>query len=705
MAAPGATRISPARLALAVKRLRAEKEDLELLNSDPIAVIGMACRFPARSHSPEAFWEALREGRSGLVEVPEGRWQNEAALQPEQRLGNYLEEIDAFDAEFFGISPREAHQIDPQQRLLLEVTWEALWDAGIEPDSLGGSDAGVFVSIYNSDYSRLHYRNPLTLTAYAAFGTAHSIAPGRIAFLLDLKGPNTAVDSACSASLVATHIAVQSLRARECSLAIVGASSLKILPDEILVFSKWGMLSRDGRCKTFDASADGFAAGEGSGVVVLKRLSDALEQGDRIRAVIRGSAVNHDGRSTVLTAPNGLSQQAVIRAALKNAKIEPHEVSFVEAHGTGTSLGDPIEVEALNAVYGEARSDAPPCTVGAVKTNIGHLEAGAGLAGLIKTVLCLENGSIPKNLHFDKLNPQIFLDGSRLSIATETVAWPRGARARVAGISSFGLGGTNAHVIVEEAPLLPANRSSEAGRTIPLPKRQWNRQRFWLTESAPANGPVAVSAVRDSYVHPLLGQALRSGFVKGRLFESELDQTSVPYLKDHALGDQPLLPFAAFLEIANAAAKVVRPDTVGVIRDLILQEPLFLSAVPRKLQVLVTEDTVEIASERGAEWVRHAKGVVRDRGAVSDVVDLATAKSRCRQAIAPVAIYDELEAGGLRFGPCFRVIQQAWRGAGECLALLRLPRTASGASRRLSPDSGGCPKREHFGPVPANCPG
>ena len=234
-----------------------------------------------------------------------------------------------------------------------------------------------------------------------------------------------------------------------------------MLPDEVLVFSKWGMLAHDGKCKTFDAAADGFAAGEGSGVVVLKRLSDALQDGDRIRAVIRGSAVNHDGRSTVLTAPNGLSQQAVIRSALRNARLQPHEISYVEAHGTGTSLGDPIEVEALHAVYGgvDAGSDSMPCMLGAVKTNLGHLEAAAGLAGLIKTVLCLENGVIPKNLHFHKLNPQILLEGSRLSIATEAVPWARGQKARVAGISSFGLGGTNAHVIVEEAPLLPASQS------------------------------------------------------------------------------------------------------------------------------------------------------------------------------------------------------------------------------------------------------
>ena len=674
MADPNSTRISPARLALAVKRLRAEKEDLELVHSDPIAIIGMGCRFPAQSDSLEAFWEALIEGRSGAVKVPEGRWPNKAGLQPEQCIGGYLDTIDTFDAEYFGISPREAHQIDPQQRLLLEVTWEALWDAGIEPAKLGGSETGVFVSIYNSDYARLHYQNPSALTAYAGFGTAHSIASGRIAFLLDLRGPNTAVDSACSSSLVATHLAVQSLRARECNMAIVGASSLKSLSDEVLVLSKWGMLAHDGKSKAFDAAADGFGPGEGTAAVVLKRLSDALQDGDRIRAVIRGSAVNHDGRSTVLTAPNGLSQQAVIRTALKNARIEPHEISFVEAHGTGTSLGDPIEVEALNAVYGGTKVDASPCVLGAVKTNLGHLEAAAGLAGLIKTVLVLENGLIPKNLHFHKLNPQILLEDSRLSIAAEPVPWPRGTTPRVAGISGFGLGGTNAHLIIEEAPLLPVNHHPEKGRVIPLPKRQWNRQRFWLQESASRSTHIVAADTRDGYVHPLLGRTVSSGFVKGSLFESELDPGSTPYLKDHALGDQPLLPFAAFLEIADAAANQGRSGTALAIRNFTLQEPLFFSSAPRKLQVLAAEDSVEIASERGSEWIRHAKGTLHDIPAVTGSADLPKLRSRCQETIDPAEIYRQLEAAGLRFGPAFRVIQQAWRRAGESLTLLRLPK-------------------------------
>jgi NADPH:quinone reductase-like Zn-dependent oxidoreductase/3-oxoacyl-(acyl-carrier-protein) synthase/acyl carrier protein len=667
-------RTSPARLALAVKKLRAEKADLELLDSDPIAVIGMACRFPARSNSPEAYWATLIEGRSGIIEVPEGRWPDRAGLQPGQCCGGYLENIDEFDPAYFEISPREAHQIDPQHRLLLEVAWEGLWDAGIEPGSLAGSDTGVFVAIYNSDYARLHFRDLSGITAHAAFGTAHSIAPGRISFLLDLKGPNFAVDTGCSASLVATHAAVQSLRAHECSLAIVGGSSLKILPDEVLVFSKWGMLASDGKCKTFDAAADGFGPGEGSGVVVLKRLADALQDGDRIRAVIRGSAVNHDGRSTVLTAPNGLSQQAVIRSALRNARLEPHEIGFVEAHGTGTSLGDPIEMEALDAVYGGAgvEGDASPCLIGAVKTNFGHLEAAAGVAGLIKTVLCLENGVIPKNLHFQKLNPQIVLDGSRLAVAAEPVPWPRGTRPRVAGVSGFGISGTNAHIIVEEAPLLPAN---QAQRTIPLPKREWRRQRFWIPEKVSSKAPAAAIASSSmGYIHALLGRPVPSAFVKGRLFESELTSTSTLYFGDHCLDGQALLPFAAFLEIANAGARESRDGDSLAVHDFILREPLFLSANPRKLQVLVADGSVEIASERGTTWVKHAQGTLRNVEPISEVTDLSKLRARCREVIEPAEIYRQLEAAGLRFGRGFRVVEAAWRGSGESLTFLRLPK-------------------------------
>ena len=470
---------SAARLAVAVRRARAEVgASAALLLSEPIAIVGMGCRFPGGAINPEEYWRLLEEGRSGIREISAGRWAGvRGTLAPYMLLGGYLDEVDLFDPEFFGISPREAHSIDPQQRLLLEVCWEGLADAGVAPSSLSGSDTGVFVAVYSSDYARLQMNADAAAPADDAtqmgVGAAHSVAAGRVSFLLNLRGPCMTVDTACSSSLVATQLACQSLRQRECSVALVGSSSLKLLPDEVRAFAQWGMLASDGLAKTFDAKADGFVPGEGAAVLVLKRLSDAVAQGDRIRAVIRGAAVGHDGRSSVLTAPNGPAQEAVMRAALKDAQVMPEDVSFVETHGTGTSLGDPIEVEALDAVYGvqDIAGDAR-CYLGAVKTNFGHLEASAGLAGVIKTVLALERQAIPRNLNFERLNPQIRLgEGSRLRLATEAHAWPRagqtggstGGRARFAAVSSFGLGGTNAHVILEEAPVLPRMGTADTG--------------------------------------------------------------------------------------------------------------------------------------------------------------------------------------------------------------------------------------------------
>ncbi|MGC1783113.1 MAG: SDR family NAD(P)-dependent oxidoreductase [Acidobacteriaceae bacterium] len=676
MSARDTTRISPAKLALAVRRLRTDKESLDLIASDPIAIVGMGCRFPGGG-SPEEFWTALKEGRDCVGEIPRGRWKDATTLQPQMRRGAYLAEIDGFEAAYFGISPREAQHMDPQQRLLLEVTWEALWDAGVEPASLAGSDAGIFLAIYNSDYARLHFHDTSQLTSHAGIGAAHSVAAGRLSFLLNAKGPSLAIDSACSSSLVATHLACQSLRTQECGTAIVAASSLKLLSDEVLVFSKWGMLASDGKCKTFDAAADGFVPGEGCGVLVLKRLSDALQDGDRVRAVIRGTAVNHDGRTTVLTAPNGLAQEAVLRAALKNAMLDAREVSYVETHGTGTALGDPIEIEAVRAVYGDSGAGAQPCVLGAVKTNLGHLEAAAGIAGLIKAVLSLEHGEIPKNLHFRKLNPEISLSGSRLTIPTANVTWVRGDRPRVAGVSSFGLGGTNGHIIVEEAPLAPAGSSAEGGRMIPLKAHVWKRQRFWLPEAPIPKRELQMDNLLTAALHPLLGREVDSPFVKGRLFASEFNVVTSPYLAEHSLGERAIVPFAAFLEIAAAAVRQIDPSGNNSIRNFAMHEPRFLVSEACGLQVLVGDGSFEIASQYGSGWKTNAtgsygSGVAEISGAEIDRLDLSGLRARCAREVSPAKIYRRLEQTGLRYGTMFRTIQSAWSGDGESIAHLKI---------------------------------
>ncbi len=451
--------VSPIKLALLAQEARAESE--KILRADPIAIVGMGCRFPG-AENPDAFWRLLRDGVDAVSEVPADRWNAEAFYDPDPaapgksltKSGGFLSAIDGFDADFFGILRREAERMDPQQRLFLEVATEALDHAGLPRNRLAGSKTGVFVASYHSDYAALLYKDIERIDARTLTGTVHSVLANRLSYLLDLRGPSISVDTACSSSLVAVHLACQSLRYGESDVALAGGVSLMITPNLMVSLSKVGFMAPDGRCKTFDASADGFGRAEGCGVVVLKRLADAVKDGDRVLALIRGSAVNQDGHSTVMSAPNGLAQQALIREALANAQLEPERIGFIEAHGTGTSLGDPIEVEAIAATVGQASGSTGPCFIGAAKANLGHMEAAAGVGGLIKSVLVLLNEAVPPQLHFRSPNPHFNLEGTRLRVPTTLTPWPSGAVPRCIGTSGFGVGGTNAHVIVEEAPKL-----------------------------------------------------------------------------------------------------------------------------------------------------------------------------------------------------------------------------------------------------------
>ncbi|HEY3057613.1 MAG TPA: type I polyketide synthase, partial [Chloroflexota bacterium] len=448
------------RAVFALKQVRSELDSVRQAHSEPIAIVGIGCRFPGGADSPDTFWQLLRDGADAVIDVPSDRWDMEAYYDPDPeagriytRRGAFIDHVDQFDAAFFGISPREAVMMDPQQRLLLEVTWEALEHAGQSPEALVGSQTGVFVGISASDYARLGVGDPEQMDVYSSTGTAFSVASGRLSYLLGVNGPSLPVDTACSSSLVALHLACQSLRQGESDLALAAGVNVILAPEGTLYFCKLRALAPDGRCKAFDAAADGYVRGEGCGVIVLKRLSDALRDGDRILALVRGSAVNQDGRSNGLTAPNGPAQEAVIRKALAQAHVAPHQIGYVEAHGTGTPLGDPIELRALGSVLGQERSADRPLVVGSVKTNLGHLEAAAGVAGLIKTVLMLQHGQIPPHLHFSQPSPYIEWDKLPVEIPTQLRAWPvdEGQR-RMAGVSAFGLSGTNAHIILEEAP-------------------------------------------------------------------------------------------------------------------------------------------------------------------------------------------------------------------------------------------------------------
>jgi acyl transferase domain-containing protein/NADPH:quinone reductase-like Zn-dependent oxidoreductase/short-subunit dehydrogenase/acyl carrier protein len=467
------TESAPADRRELMKRALARIEELEQRlkaterrTKEPIAIVGMACRFPGGVGSPDEYWRFLCEGGDGIRPFPPERCDSTDGA--EALYGGFVENVDQFDAAFFGITPREARSMDPQQRLLLETTWHALEDAGQAPDELQGSRTGVFVGITTNDYGDLLDELAPDLTdVYVATGNALNAAAGRISFVLGLQGPCMALDTACSSSLVAVHLACRSLTAGECELALAGGVNLVLRPDASKLFAQWGMMAPDGRCKTFDAAADGFVRSEGCGIIALRRLSDARARGDRILAVVAGSAVNSDGRSSGLTVPNGLAQQALIRQALEDAGTTAADVHYVEAHGTGTSLGDPIEIEALARALAMGRPTDRPLLVGSVKTNIGHTEAASGIAGLMKTALAISHGRIPAHLHFKDPSPAISWNVAPIRVVTQLTEWPsEPGRKRLAGVSSFGFSGTNAHVILAGAPdALDEDRTIARGRS------------------------------------------------------------------------------------------------------------------------------------------------------------------------------------------------------------------------------------------------
>jgi acyl transferase domain-containing protein/NADP-dependent 3-hydroxy acid dehydrogenase YdfG/acyl carrier protein len=441
---------------------------------EPIAITGIGVRFPGGVVDAASLARLLYDQRDAIAEVPRERWDVDAFYDADPdapgamytRYGGFLDRVDRFDPRFFEISPREAARMDPQQRLLLEVAWEALEDAGMSPDTLRRSPTGVFVGACSHDYEQLQTRGTTLgqVDAHTLTGDLASVLSGRVSYLLGLEGPSLTVDTACSSSLVAIHLACESLRSGQCSAALAGGVNLILSPDGFVKLSRMRALSPEGRCRAFDVRANGYARGEGAALLTLKRLSDARRSGDRIWALVPGSAMNHDGRSAGLTAPNGLAQRDVVRAALAAAGVAPPDVGYIEAHGTGTPLGDPIEMEALAEVFGQPRTDGSRCFVGSIKTNLGHLEGAAGVAGMLKAIVALHHECIPLHLHQTALNPRIQIAGTPLVIPRAAEPWPRGDRPRVAGVSSFGISGTNAHVIVAEAPAASEVRDVVAPR-------------------------------------------------------------------------------------------------------------------------------------------------------------------------------------------------------------------------------------------------
>ena len=595
-----------------------------------MAIVGTGLRLPGGVRDAASYWDLLHGGVDAVTEVPLDRWDPDGVAEA-PREGGFLDQVAMFDAAFFGISPREALELDPAQRLLLEVAWEALEDAAIAPDALGGTPTGVYVGLGLSDYGRRHFLSAdlARLTAYSGTGAFLSVAAGRIAYTLGLNGPAMTVDTACSSSLVSVHLAVAALRRGEVDLALAGGANLLLSPEPSVYFARLGALAHDGRCKTFSADADGYGRGEGAGVVVLKRLADALADGDRVLAVVRGTAVNQDGRSNGLTAPSGRAQQAVIRAALDNAGVSPEAVGYIEAHGTGTPLGDPIEIDALRAVF-SARE--VPLWVGSAKTNFGHLETAAGVAGLVKLALALDRQVIPPHLHAGDVNPRISLD--TVAIPAEPTPWT--GPERIGGVSSFGLSGTNAHLVLSAAPEVARDRTPSGPAVLQLSGRTTAQltatAAAWAEALPGVPWPAAVTTAR-------VGRAQLA--VRLAIPAADAD-TAAAMLRDVAAGGRPQGVSQATAATGSAAPGVVFLFTgqgaqhPGMGRDLYAADPVFAAAFDDALAALdplldrPLRDVMwgEEAAVHDTQWTQPAlfalqvalAAMWRERGVVPDAV-------------------------------------------------------------------------------------
>ncbi|MEM9444831.1 MAG: SDR family NAD(P)-dependent oxidoreductase [Verrucomicrobiota bacterium] len=657
-----------------IERLKGKlsQQNQSSASTEPIAIVSMACRFPGSVADPEGLWELLENGRDAITQVPSDRWDAEelydgAPAVPGKvinKQGGFIDKVKEFDPLFFGISPKEAHTMDPQQRILMEVSYEALVRLGMNPKQASSIEAGVFVGVSGTDYARhLSQLSGEQIDPYLATGNSASVLAGRLSYVLRMTGPSLSIDTSCSSSLVAVHLACQSLQNQECELALAGGVNCILTPEVSIAFSQARMLSPRGRCHTFSSKADGFVRAEGCGMVALKKLSKARVDGDQVLGIIRGSAINQDGGSGGLTVPNGHSQQKLIQSALKTSGASPEDLYYLEAHGTGTELGDPVELNALSEVFKESHSPERPLLIGSIKTNLGHMEAAAGIGGLMKVVLSMQHGMLPKHLHFSEPTPHVKWDKIPIKVTDQKVEWPRGSSS-LAGVSSFGFSGTNAHVILE--------RSEGSLKNLePVPSTSNHKRRYWV--DIPKN-----KKRRPLLSHPWLQEMLSVARINSKHLVVSQSLFRDDVLKQHQVLGQAVFPGVGFLELLSAAFKHVYGSKNISLKDVSFARVLSLdSEMP--VQIVLKQDTAEVLQQtETGEWQTLCVTMLDQSYQKVHNLSISDFPRYELSEVAPSHVYERLASQGVSYGEAWKLIESLQTKDGYIRAHIKAPQESGG---------------------------